>query len=130
MARYDHLAIYKSSFDLAVHVEKLVRHFSRYHKYTLGTELRECSRLALRLIMEANSQRGLARRETLLQLRRELEWFKVAARLCHESGGFASTKAYLFVSEQIVNIAKQNEGWLRKRVKGASSAEIDEPPEV
>jgi hypothetical protein len=49
----------------------------------------------------------------LLKLRQDLEKLKVLTRLCHESGGFASTRAYLYVSEQVVNIAKQNEGWLR-----------------
>jgi hypothetical protein len=38
----------------------------------------------------------------------------VTARLAHESEAFASTRAYLFVAEQVVGIAKQNEGWLRK----------------
>ena len=41
MARYEHLPIYRAAFDLAVHVEKIVRSFGRYHKYSLGTELRE-----------------------------------------------------------------------------------------
>ena len=39
-----HLPIYKAAFDLNVYVEQIVRHFSRYHKYTLGTELRERAR--------------------------------------------------------------------------------------
>jgi hypothetical protein len=37
MARYEHLPIYRAAFDLAVHVEKLVRGFTRYHKYSLGS---------------------------------------------------------------------------------------------
>jgi hypothetical protein len=40
MARYDHLPIYRTAFDLAVQIEQIVRYFSRYHKYTLGVELR------------------------------------------------------------------------------------------
>jgi len=40
MARYEHLPIYKQAMDVAVHFEKVVAGFSRYHKYTLGTELR------------------------------------------------------------------------------------------
>ncbi len=44
MARYEHLPIYKQSMDVAVHFEKVVAGFSRYHKYTLGTELRNKSR--------------------------------------------------------------------------------------
>ena len=82
MARYDHLPIYRAAFDLAVHIEKLVRHFSRYHKYTLGTELRDGSRRILERIIEANDSRD--RGPVLAHLRQELEWFKVLARLCQQ----------------------------------------------
>ncbi|MCP3663387.1 MAG: hypothetical protein GY696_12980 [Gammaproteobacteria bacterium] len=44
MARYEHLPIYKQAMDVAVHFEKVAAGFSRYHKYTLGTELRNASR--------------------------------------------------------------------------------------
>ena len=47
MARHEHLPIYKAVLDLTVHFEKPVAGFSRYHKYTLGTELREGSRAVL-----------------------------------------------------------------------------------
>ena len=112
MARYEHLPIYRAAFDLAVHVERIVRNFSRYHKYSLGTELRERSRKLLERIMEANQSRE--RVELLGKLRLELEQLKLLARLCHESGGFASTRAYLHVAEQVVEISRQNEGWLRQ----------------
>jgi len=75
---------------LAVHIEKIVRNFSRYHKYTLGTDLRNKSRGILEKIIEANNARD-DRAAHLLELRQELESFKVLARLCHKSGGFAST---------------------------------------
>jgi hypothetical protein len=39
MARYEHLPIYKQALDVAVYFERVVAGFSRYHKYTLGTEL-------------------------------------------------------------------------------------------
>ena len=44
MARYEHLPIDKTAMDLAVYVELVVRNFSRYHKYRLGSELRLQSR--------------------------------------------------------------------------------------
>jgi len=119
MARYDHLPIYRTAFDLAVHMEKIVRHFSRYHKYSLGAELRENSRRILERIIEANNSQN--RESILLQLREDLEKFKVLVRLCHQSGGFSSTRSYLYVSEKIVNLAKQNEGWLRQTVEGSKS---------
>ena len=121
MARYEHLPIYRAAFDLAVHMEKIVRNFSRYHKYTLGSELRNRSREILASVIEANNQNE-DRATKLLELREKIEFFKVLARLCHESGGFARTRSYLYVAEQMVSIAKQNEGWLKqttgKRLKG------------
>jgi len=117
MARYDHLPIYRTAFDLAVHIEKIVRHFSRYHKYSIGTELRENSRRILERIIEANNSQS--RESILLKLREDLEKFKVLVRLCHQSGGFSSTRSYLYVSEQVVNLAKQNEGWLRQTGDGS-----------
>jgi hypothetical protein len=55
MARYEHLPIYKQALDAATHFETVVAGFSRYHKYTLGTELRNKSREALALVVRANS---------------------------------------------------------------------------
>jgi hypothetical protein len=82
----------------------------------LGTELRDASRHILERIIEANNQHD---RAPLLQaLRQDVEKLKVLARLCHESGGFTSTRAYLHIAEQVVNIAKQNEGWLRQTTQG------------
>lgn len=55
MARYEHLPIYKKSMDLTIYFEKIVRNFSRYHKYTMGSELRDKSRAIVGLIIKANS---------------------------------------------------------------------------
>ncbi len=112
MARYEHLPIFREAYDLTVHIEKIVRNFGRYHKYTLGTDLRNKSRTILEKIMEANNAED--RLPCLLGLRHELESLKIMARLCHESGGFASTRSYLYMAERITSIAKQNEGWIKK----------------
>lgn len=40
MARTEHLPIYKASYDLCLYLEQVVHGFSRYHKYTLGPDLR------------------------------------------------------------------------------------------
>jgi hypothetical protein len=62
MARYEHLPFYKTALDMTVHFEKLVAGFSRNHKYTLGTELRERSRAVLQQVLRANHA-ATARRE-------------------------------------------------------------------
>ena len=66
MARYEHLPIFRAAFDLAVHFEKIVRNFSRYHKYSLGTELRDQSRSLLTTIIDANNARE--KRYEILQI--------------------------------------------------------------
>ena len=58
MARHEHLPIYKAALDMTVHFEKLVAGFSRYHKYTLGTELREGSRAVLQHVLRGNLDSG------------------------------------------------------------------------
>jgi hypothetical protein len=122
MARYEHLPIYKKAFDLAVHFEKVVAGFSRYHKYTLGTELRNRSREIVLAIIRANSSRDKA--PHLMQLRNDLEELLLLIRLCKETKAFKSFKAFQFVAEEVTAVSRQNEGWLRvcKNKRGPESA--------
>lgn len=57
MARYEHLPIYKTAMDLTAYLEQVVRNFSRYHKYTLGSDLRQQRRELVLTIIRANSRR-------------------------------------------------------------------------
>lgn len=79
MARYEHLPIYKQAMDVAVHVEKVVAGFSRYHKYSLGTELRQKSREIVARIIRANGERDKA--PALRALRGQLEELLILIRL-------------------------------------------------
>jgi hypothetical protein len=80
MARYEHLPIYKKAMDVAVHFEKAVAGFSRYHKYTLGTELRNKSRAVVSLIVKVNSSPD--KLPHLLGLRQQLEDLMILIRIC------------------------------------------------
>jgi len=116
MAQYEHLPIYKAAFDLNLYVEQIVRNFSRYHKYTLGTELRERSRQVVRLIVRANNTRKdevEQKRSALQELREELEQLKLTVRLCKETKAFYNFKSYQVAVNQVITLSKQNEGWLK-----------------
>jgi hypothetical protein len=80
VARYEHLPIYKQAMDLAIYFEKIVRNFSRYHKYKLGSELREKSRAIVGLIIKANST--VERLAILIELHARLEGLQVLLRIC------------------------------------------------
>jgi hypothetical protein len=70
-AHFEHLPIYKKGFDLLICTEGVVRHFSRYNKYTPGSDLRNQVRQGLKTILEVSN--SAERRLALERLRLELE---------------------------------------------------------
>jgi hypothetical protein len=76
---------------LTIYFEKVVRNFSRYDKYTLGSELRDKSREIVGLIIKANST--VDRLPLLLDLRESIEGLQVLLRICKEVRAFNSFSA-------------------------------------
>ena len=111
MAQYEHLPIYKAAFDLLVYLEKIVSNFSRYHKYTHGLALRNTSREVVALIIRANNTQE--KLPVLDELRLKLEELKLHIRICKEVKAFANFNSFQTSINQVINIAKQNEGWRR-----------------
>src|SRR3989442_3875928 len=94
MARYEHLPIYKKAMDLTIYLEKIVRNFSRYHKYTLGSELRAKSREIVGVVIAANSR--VDKLALLLELREKLEGLQVLLRICKEVRAFNAFSSYAY----------------------------------
>jgi len=116
VARYEHLPIYKQALDVAVHFERVVAGFSRYHKYTLGTELRQKSREVVALVVRANGARD--KRADLLALRAALDELLLLMRLAKEVRAFRSFESFQYATERVVSVCRQNEGWLRSTRQG------------
>lgn len=121
MARYEHLPIYKTAMDFAVYVEQVVRNFSRYHKYTLGSELRQQSRELVTVIIRANSRRE--KLPVLEELRERLEALLVLLRIGQEVRAFQNAAAYGRAAELVVALSRQNEGWIKSQVRSAVGAQ-------
>lgn len=111
MAQYEHFPIYKAAFDLLVYFEKIVKNFSRYNKYTHGKALREIAREILMLIVRANNTYN--KRPVLEEVRIKTEELKVTVRVCKEVQAFPSFNSFETAINLVVEIAKQNEGWMR-----------------
>jgi hypothetical protein len=92
MAQYEHLPIYKKAFDLAVYFDNIVRNFSRYHKYQIGSELRQQSREVLRQIIRANN--ATEKTPHLEKLRELLEDLKITVRLAKDMKAFANFDSF------------------------------------
>jgi hypothetical protein len=116
MAQTEHLPIYKSTYDLCLYLEQVVHNFARYHKYALGADLRDGARRALKLVVRANARRD--KTPVLLQLREELEELKVLLRLGQDVKAFPNFQSFEHAITLVVEIAKQNEGWLKSQRQG------------
>jgi hypothetical protein len=109
---YENLPIYKLATELAVRMDKVVRGFSRFHKYTLGSRLREST---LDLVLPvARANRREERVAALDLLCRQVEELKVMLNLGKELQAFQSFREFAQLMEQVVNIARQAEGWRKK----------------
>lgn len=111
MAHYEHLPIFKKMMDLTVYIENIASHFSRNHRYTLGSELRRMSHEALSLIVEANSMQDKG--PHLMKLRFLLERIKIHLMIAREVKAFNQKRSFLTATELVVNVSRQNEGWLK-----------------
>ncbi len=108
-ALYENLPVFKAALDLAVYFEKIVQHFGRYHKYTIGTDLRNLSRKILILIAKANTKRE--RKESLEETLEKLRELKITIKLCKEVKAFHSFKSFEFATKSVSKVARQCEGW-------------------
>jgi len=114
MARYEHLPIFKAMMELAIHVERIASRFSKAHKYTLGSELRRMCHQALGTIAAANSVKD--REGLLLELRQVLERIKIHLVLAREVQAFSHKEQFAQATRLVVEVSRQNEGWLRSVV--------------
>jgi hypothetical protein len=122
MAHYRHLPVWKAALDLAVHLEHAVRRFPRYHKYTLGSELRQTAQRLCRLVARANDARDAARATALDELVSAVEEMKTLLTLAQEVKAFANFNEFAGATELVVSLGKQSGGW-RRRVRPEASAQ-------
>ena len=115
MARYDHLPIYKKAMDTAVYLQQVVRNFSRYDKYTIGTDLRDLSRDILRLIIRANSRQDKV--DVLRILVEQCEMLKTTLYFAKEIKALHSLDSFRHASGLAVQLSRQSEGWLKSSLK-------------
>jgi len=95
---YDNLPIYKSALDLVVYIETIIKGFERYHKYTIGEDLRNYSKELLFMIQRANI--SSQREAELLKLRDKAEEVKMLIRVIQELKVFKTLLALPFLTQK------------------------------
>ena len=96
---------------MVIYFERIVKNFSRYNKYTPGTEIRKLSYEIIRLIVKANSSKRKIK--YLEMIREKLEELKIVLRICKEIKAFHNFNSYETGIRYVINISKQNEGWIK-----------------
>jgi len=107
---YENLPIFKKALELNVYLEESVRHFSRYHKYGIGSELREKAREILYGIYRVYFSKD--KQASLVALRNSIEEFKITVYLAKELKSLRDFKQFEILSKLAVELAKQAQGWL------------------
>ena len=106
---YEGLPIYKSAADLFVFVDEVVRGFPRYHKYGLGQRLRDESMEIVLQVAHCNQRETRAQGLTVLCSR--IGDMKILVNLGKEVKAFVSFAQFVQVSEKVIALARQAEGW-------------------
>lgn len=108
---YENLPIFRSSLNLVVYVETIVKSFEKYHKYTIGAQLREKAQAVLFLIAQANM--AVQKHEKLYLLRDSCEQLKMMVQVAKELKAFKSFTQFEHTSKLCVEVCKQAQAWLK-----------------
>ena len=99
--------------ETGLFLQNVVRKFSRYNKYSIGSDLRGISRQIILLIVRANSTAN-GRTEVLRELVENCELLKTMLVFAKEAQAFDNFNSFQKLSKMAVLLGKQSEGWLKR----------------
>ena len=108
MATYNHLPVYKASYELLVELFRFTKDFSREYKYTLGESIKKEIIEMIRNIYRANSSYS---KGTIIQSAREnVETIRLFLRLLKDLKQLG-LKKFVYLNEKIESVSKQLSAW-------------------
>lgn len=116
------LPIWRDANRLLLAMELAVRHFPRYHKYTLGSELRAQTLKICRLVGRAWRDKPRAQ-YWLERLIPAIDDLKIQLQLAKELKVFRNFAEFEQLATLVHEVGKQSGGWLR-RLQTASRPEV------
>jgi len=103
--------IFKSALDLAVYMETIVKGFDKYHKYTIGEDMRKFSKDMLFIVNRVGLAKDKVR--VITKLRDRCEDMKMLLLIAKELNAFKSFKQFEHSSMLSVAVCKQSQSWLK-----------------
>jgi hypothetical protein len=123
MAQYQHLPIYKLTYDILLRIMQITKNFPREYKYTLGQKLRDEIIDLVILIYRANSAKD--KTEFLSMIVDRVQLIQLLIRLCHDIR-ILPRKHYADMAEKTDSLARQAQGWLRAGLKSSGKGEPEQ----
>lgn len=115
MALYNHLPVYKVSYDLLVDLFRFVKEFSRDYKYTIGESIKKEALEMIKNIYRANSTQ---QKVELIQAAREnAETIRLYLRLTRDLRQI-SLDQFVRLNEKIESASRQLTAWQRACARG------------
>ncbi|MBU2568319.1 MAG: four helix bundle protein [Elusimicrobia bacterium] len=108
MATYNHLPVYKTSYDLLLNIFRFVKDFNREYKYTIGESIKKETIEMITNIYRANSSWDKA---PLIQKAREnAEVIRLYLRLTKDLKQISLEK-FVQLNEKLESVSKQLSRW-------------------
>jgi hypothetical protein len=108
MARTENLPLYKKTFELLLEVHKLFPNFDKKYKYTLGSDTIKSIKDSLLLVVKTNNTED--KKILIEELLMSLQQVQINIRLLNNLN-IIKTSTYFRLSELIIELFKQTEGW-------------------
>lgn len=119
MARYEHLNVYKKSYDFNLYFFKLSKGFTKDYKYGMAQEIKEQAlRLTDQIILANNSGDKL---HDLSTAEHCLAMIKIRVRMLYDLKIIKTTN-YEFISRSLIDITNQISAWKKWCEKAGARA--------
>jgi len=115
VAQYEHLPIYKQTYDLLLRIMTATKNFPREYKYTLGQKLKDEVIELVVLIYRANSVRD--KEMHISAILERVQVVQLMIRLAHDMK-ILPRRHYAALAEMTDTLARQAGGWLKSSGKG------------
>jgi hypothetical protein len=115
MAQYQHLPIYKLTYDLLLRTMLATKDFPREYKYTLGQKLKDELIELVVLIYRANS--AVTKEQHIAMIVERVQVIQLMMRLAHDMK-ILTRRHYAALAEMTDSLARQAQGWLKSSGKG------------
>jgi hypothetical protein len=117
VAQYQHLPIYKQTYDVLLRTMVATKHFPREYKFTLGQRLKDELIELVVIIYRANS--AINKQQHIEWILERIQAIQLLMRLSHDMKVLPRNH-YAALAEMTDTLGRQAQGWLKSSGRGTS----------